>query len=61
MKEVTKSHKLNIPTREEFHRYAGNLLTPDDFNTTCPNNSIERTCEAIEWSISHGKEHFKQI
>ena len=40
MKEVTKSHELNIPTREEFHRYAGNLLTPDDFNTTYSNNSI---------------------
>lgn len=61
MKEVTRSHELNIPTREGFHRYAGNLLAPDDFNTTCPNNSIGRTCEAIEWSISHETEHFKQI
>jgi hypothetical protein len=45
------NNNLRIPTREEFHRYASNLLSDSDF---CTNSSsgyqINRVAKAIDWT-----------
>lgn len=56
---TTKRHFINplsndnlrIPTREEFHRYASNLLTEGDFCTEHSSGyQASRVANALDWS-----------
>lgn len=42
---------IPIPSREEFHRYASNIITEKDF--LCPGRSIPLTASALRWTIGH--------
>ena len=52
-KNTGKTGTLNIPSREEFHRFASNLLSEEDFSTYRPANASKKTCNAICWTESH--------
>ena len=42
----------NIPTREEFHRYASNKLADGDFCTEYPSGyQVSRVAQALDWTI----------
>lgn len=48
------SNTLTIPTREEFHRYASNVLNENDFCTDYPGSSgyqVNRVAQSLRWSI----------
>ncbi len=50
---------LEIPSREEFHRYASNLLTNADFDTerhACPGYQINRVASALNWTRENQRE-----
>ena len=52
---MTESQRntLRIPSREEFHRYASNLLTNSDFNTdyfSDPYFQTNRVVSALNWT-----------
>lgn len=60
--ESTKPHyennhsTLHIPSRDEFHRFASNLLSESDFCTDYPSRiQVERTANAISWTYSNKK------
>lgn len=47
-----------IPSREEFHRYASNLLTTTDFETVrrvCEGYQINRVASALNWTLENDK------
>lgn len=45
------NNNLHIPTREEFHRYASNLLAEGDFCTECSSGyQVSRVAQALNWS-----------
>ena len=50
----TSSNYANtIPIREEFHRYASNVLSIGDFDTNYTNGyQIDKVDAAIQWTIS---------
>lgn len=48
------SNTLTIPTREEFHRYASNVLNENDFCTDYPGSSgyqVNKVAQSLRWSI----------
>lgn len=50
------SNTLTIPTREEFHRYASNVLNENDFCTDYPGRSgyqVNRVAKSIRWSVAN--------
>lgn len=50
------SNTLTIPTREEFHRYASNVLNENDFCTDYPGSSgyqVNRVAKSIRWSVAN--------
>lgn len=53
---------LKIPSREEFHRYASNLLTNTDFDTqrhAYDGFQISRTASALNWTLrNHNTKNF---
>lgn len=53
-KNYTQKHNtLHIPTREEFHRYASNLLSESDFCTDYPGYpevQASKVEAAIKWT-----------
>lgn len=50
------NNNLRIPTREEFHRYASNLLSDGDFCTNYSSGyQVNRVSEAIKWTESNDK------
>lgn len=55
MKTENKKHNtLHIPTREEFHRYASNLLSESDFCTDYsgyPDVQASKVEAAIKWTL----------
>lgn len=52
----TQRNTLRIPSREEFHRYASNLLCESDFDTDYPSGfQIERVSSAISWTYTNEK------
>ena len=52
----TQHNKLRIPSREEFHRYASNLLTNSDFDTDYSSGfQVERVASAISWTYANEK------
>lgn len=49
----TQRNTLRIPSREEFHRYASNLLYDSDFETDYPGKEsfqIDRIASALNWT-----------
>ena len=55
-KNYTQKHNtLHIPTREEFHRYASNLINEEDFCTDYPGYAgykVNVTASALRWTVS---------
>ena len=53
----TSSNYVNtIPTREEFHRYASNVISIGDFDTDHSNGrQAEKVDDAIKWTVKHSK------
>ena len=55
-KNYTQKHNtLHIPTREEFHRYALNVINEEDFCTDYPGYAgyqINKVAPAIRWTVS---------
>ena len=55
-KNYTQKHNtLHIPTREEFHRYASNTLSEEDFCTDYHGYTgyqINKVVSAIKWTVS---------
>lgn len=53
-KAETQHKTLRIPSREEFHRYASNILTEWDFCTDFPpalnHGQADRVASAIRWT-----------
>lgn len=50
------SNTLTIPNREEFHRYASNVLNENDFCTDYPGWSgyqINRVAQSLRWSVAN--------
>ena len=56
-KNYTQKHNtLHIPTREEFHRYASNVLNENDFCTDYPGRSgyqINTIASSLRWSVAN--------
>ena len=47
---------INIPSKEDFSKYASNLITLGDFDTDHPNClQIDKVANAIDWSIKNSK------
>ena len=55
-KNYTQKHNtLHIPTREEFHRYAFNTLSEEDFCTDYHGYTgyqINKIASSIRWTVS---------
>lgn len=50
------NHNLRIPSREEFHRYATDLLTEFDFCTDYPNgHMVGKIASSLRWTINNSK------
>lgn len=50
---TTKPHELRIPTREEFHRYAIDIIYEGDFCTnhpTPPGYVADKIASSIRWT-----------
>lgn len=50
------SNTLTIPTREEFHRYAQDVLNINDFCTDYPCESyyhVNKIASSIRWTIKN--------
>ena len=60
-KNYTQKHNtLHIPTREEFHRYASNTLSEEDFCTDYPGHAgyqIDKVASSIRWTKSNARKH----
>ena len=54
-KNYTQKHNtLHIPTREEFHRYASNVINEEDFCTDYPGRAgykVNVTASALRWTV----------
>ena len=51
---LLSNDNLRIPTREEFHRYASNLLSEGDFCTEYSSEyQVDRVAKALDWSKKH--------
>ena len=61
----TQRNTLRIPSREEFHRYASNLLYERDFETGYPGkeaSQVNRVSSALKWTTSNERaKHYKYI
>lgn len=45
------SHNLKTPSREEFHRYASNLLSVSDFCTDYPTEyTVNKISSSLRWT-----------
>lgn len=60
-KNYTQKHNtLHIPTREEFHRYASNTLSEEDFCTDYHGYTgyqINKVASAIRWTKNNTRKH----
>lgn len=51
---------LKIPTREEFHRYASNILAEGDFCTEYSSGyQVSRVAQALNWTIKNNSNKSK--
>lgn len=50
------NHNLKVPSRDEFHRFASNLLSNADFCTDYPADYIiDKTSSALRWTIMNAR------
>lgn len=55
---IPGSHNVQIPTKEEFHRYAMNLLHEEDFSTSYPSEHVaQNIASSFRWTKSNSKNH----
>lgn len=57
---TTKTHEFRIPTREEFHRYAIEIISEGDFYTnhpTPPGYVSDKITSSIRWTEKIAKEN----
>lgn len=51
------SHNLKTPSRDEFHRYASDLLSETDFCTDYPAGYIAgKIASSLRWTINNSKQ-----
>lgn len=51
------SHNLKTPSRDEFHRYASDLLLETDFCTDYPAGYIAgKIASSLRWTINNSKQ-----
>lgn len=51
------NHNLKIPSREEFHRYASNVLSESDFCTYYPTGyTANKIASSLRWTIDNSKQ-----
>ena len=51
------SHNLKIPSREEFHRYASDILSEADFCTDYPTGyTVSKIASSLRWTLSNSKQ-----
>lgn len=51
------SHSLKTPSRDEFHRYASDLLSETDFCTDYPAGYIAgKIASSLRWTINNSKQ-----
>lgn len=52
--KANKHKTLTIPSREEFHKYASNIISIDDFSNRYPTGyQIDKVDRAIKWTIKN--------
>jgi len=57
---TSSNYKGNIPTHEEFHRFASNELSDGDFCTYYPSGyQISKVASAIKWTYNNEKKRNK--
>ena len=57
---TSSNYVSTAPTREEFHRYASNIININDFETDHSNGiQIEKVAISINWTIKNDKKRFK--
>lgn len=55
--QTQKNHKLQIPSREEFHRYASDILSNADFCTDYPAGYVaQKIASSIRWTKNNAKQ-----
>lgn len=53
---TSSNRKPNIPTREEFHRFASNELSEGDFCTNHPSGyQINKVSSALRWTYANDR------
>lgn len=51
------NHNLKIPSREEFHRYASNVLSESDFCAYYPTGyTANKIASSLRWTIDNSKQ-----
>ena len=56
------NHNLKIPSRQEFHRYATNLLSESDFCTDYPSeHTINKIASSLRWTKINAKNKQWQV
>lgn len=57
-KNKSSNNKPCIPTREEFHRYASNVLSDSDFCTDFPGYpyyQVNKVASSLKWTYNNEK------
>lgn len=53
---TSSNYAGRIPTRDEFHRYASNLITEADFDTDHSNGiQAAKVFSSIHWTLKNSK------
>lgn len=51
------NHNLKIPSREEFHRYASDILSEADFCTDYPTDyTVNKIASSLRWTLNNSKQ-----
>lgn len=51
------NHNLKIPSREEFHRYASDILSEADFCTDYPTGyTVNKIASSLRWTLNNSKQ-----
>lgn len=66
MKEIEiftlPNERYKIPTRDEFHRYYGGVLTNEDFCTDHPTGyMVDKIANAINWTKKNVRNTYQTI
>lgn len=52
------SHNLKTPSREEFYRYASDILSEADFCTDYPTGyTVNKIASSLRWTINNSKQN----